>query len=178
MTVFQRIRSILFALLMLFSAAVIIVMPADAALILILLILAFGLAIKGIKDISFYFVMARHMVGGKIILYQGVIVLNFALLTLSFSDIPKIFIMMYLIGIHAFSGVIEVLRAMEARKTVEGPWKLKFSHGAINLALAAACLIFIGYLNISVLIYSAGLIYSAVIRIISSFRKTAFVLIK
>ena len=35
MTVFQRIRSILFALLMLFSAAVIIVMPADAALILI-----------------------------------------------------------------------------------------------------------------------------------------------
>ena len=178
MNVFQRIKSILLALLMIGAAVIFILAPAQPALILIIAILSLGLAVKSIKDIIFYFRMARHMVGGKLILFQSVLILDFALLTLSLYNIPTMFILIYLIGIHAFYGAVDILRALESRKTVEGPWKLKFSHGTVNISLAVVCLIFINSMRVAVIIYSVGLVYSAVIRIISAFRKTSFVVIQ
>ena len=175
---FQRVRKVLFGLCMIAVALILILFPSDEAYMLIVAILSLGLAIAGIKDIIFYFTMARHMIGGKMILIQGVIILDFALITGSLTYVPKIYILLYLIGIHAFSGVVEVLRAMESKKAVEGPWKLKFSHGVINFLLAVACLIFIRKSNTALLIYSLGLIYSAVVRIFSAFRRTSFILIE
>ena len=67
---------------------------------------------------------------------------------------------------------------MEARKTVDGPWKLKFSHGVINIALALSCLVFIRHSKTALIIYSIGLAYSAAIRILSAFRRTAFIVIE
>ncbi len=159
-------------------ALVLFVNPSELAYAIILLILAIGMAISGIKDIIFYFTMARHMVGGKMILVQGVIILDFAILTSSLSDVPTIYILLYLIGIHAFSGVVEVLRAMESKKSVEGPWKLKLSHGLVNFALAVACLVFIRHSETALIIYSLGLIYSAIVHILTAFRKTTFILIE
>lgn len=175
---FQRVRKVLFGLCMIAVALFLILYPSDEMYMVIVLILSLGLAIAGIKDVIFYFTMARHMIGGKMILIQGVIILDFALLTGSLTNVPKIYILLYLIGIHAFSGVVEVLRAMESKKSVEGPWKLKFSHGIINFLLAVACLIFIRRANTALLIYSLGLIYSAVVRIFSAFRRTSFILIE
>jgi uncharacterized membrane protein HdeD (DUF308 family) len=163
---------------MLLIAVVFILFPSDEAYMLVIWVLAAGLAIRGIKDIVFYFVMARHMVGGKMILFQGVVVLDFAILTGSLSDVPKIYILLYLIGVHAFSGAIETLRAMEARKKVAGPWKLKLGHGIINFLLALSCLIFIRQTHTALIIYSIGLIYSAAIRILSAFQRTSFAVIK
>ncbi len=163
---------------MIFVAVLFMAFPSDKTYIVALAIISFGLAIDGIRDIIFYFTMARHMVGGKIILFQGVIILDFALLTGSLTSIPKIYILLYLIGIHAFSGVVEILRSMESKKTVEGPWKLKFAHGLINFLIAFACLICISRSNTALLIYSLGLIGSAIVRIFSAFRKTAFIVIE
>ena len=112
------------------------------------------------------------------ILIQGVIIFDFAIITGSLADVPKIYILLYLIGIHAFSGVVEILRAMEARRTVDGPWKIKFSHGIVNLILATACLIFIRQSNTALIIYSLGLMYSAVVRLFDAFGKKAFVVIE
>ncbi|MCR5122817.1 MAG: hypothetical protein K6B74_10390 [Ruminococcus sp.] len=178
MTVFQRIQKIVFALLMLLSAAIVMEAPVDTALAMILLILAASNAADAVKDMIYYFTMARHMVGGKMILFKGVVMLDFALLTISLSNIPKSYILTYLVGVHAFSGAVEILRANESRKTVEGPWKMKFAHGLVNIALAALCLIFIKDLEVAVLIYSASLVYSAVLRIIIALRKTAFIVIE
>ena len=202
MTVFQRIKEILFALLMILIAYLFYMYETGAfadrvdafmadladiegetieppdALTIILIFLAFGLAIKAIREIIYYFSMARHMVGGKMILFQGVVVLDFALFTASLANIPKAYGLLYLVGIHAFSGVVEILRAMEARRTVEGPWKLKFVHGVIDFLLAALCLIFIRDIGVAVAVYCVGLVYSAIVRIIIALRKTAFVLIE
>lgn len=112
------------------------------------------------------------------ILIQGVIIFDFAIITGSLADVPKIYILLYLIGIHAFSGVVEILRAMEARRTVAGPWKMKFSHGVVNFILAIACLIFIRQSNTALIIYSLGLMYSAVVRLFDAFGKTAFVVVE
>lgn len=154
-----------------------ILFPSDEAYMIVVGILSLGLAIAGIKDIVYYFTMARHMVGGKMILIQGVIILDFAIVTGSLTDVPKIYILLYLIGVHAFSGVIEILRAMEARREVDGPWKMKFYHGVVNLTLATACLIFIRQSNTALIIYSIGLMYSAIVRLFDAFRKTTFVVI-
>ncbi len=178
MTAFQRIKKILFSFLMFSVALFFILFPSDKAYMIVVAILTFGLAVAGIKDIMFYFSMARHMVGGKMILIQGVIILDFAIITGSLANVPKIYILLYLIGVHAFSGVVEVLRAMEARRAVDGPWKMKFSHGIVNLILALACLIFIRQSNTALIIYSLGLMYSAVVRLFDAFGKTTFVVIK
>lgn len=178
MTVYQRIKKILFSLCMFAVALLFFLHPSDDAYKIVVFILSFGLAVAGIKDIIFYFTMARHMVGGKMILIKGVIIFDFAIITSSLADVPKIYILMYLIGIHAFSGVIEILRANEARKTVDGPWKIKFSHGIVNLILAIACLIFIRKSNTALIIYSLGLMYSAVVRLFDAFGKTAFQVIE
>jgi uncharacterized membrane protein HdeD (DUF308 family) len=178
MTIFQRIRRILIGLVMLGVAILFLIDPDDDAYEFVIGILTLGLAIKGIKDILFYFTMAKHMVGGKIILFQGVVVLDFAYLTGSLSDVPKIYILLYLIAIHAFSGAIEILRAMESRKAVEGPWKLKLGHGIVNFLLAISCLVFIKQTGTALIIYSIGLIYSAVMRIISAFQRTTFIVIE
>ena len=152
--------------------------PSDKAYMIVVAILSIGLAVAGIKDIIFYFTMARYMVGGKMILIQGVIIFDFAIITGSLANVPKIYIILYLIGIHAFSGVVEILRAREARKAVDGPWKMKFFHGTVNLILAIACLIFIRQSNTALIIYSMGLMYSAVVRLFDAFGKTAFVVIE
>ena len=178
MTLFQRIKKILFALLMIVVAVMLLALPDEDGLDVVLLILTLGFAIKGIKDIIFYFTMARHMVGGKMILFQGVVVLDFAMFTGSLTDVPRIYVMVYLIAIHAFSGAVEILRARESKRTVEGPWKVKMSHGAVDVILALICMVFIMDTATAVMIYSVGLIYSALIRIISAFRRTAFILIR
>ena len=178
MSGFQRVRDVLIGLVMLASGILFMLYPSEEVYTLIVAILALGLAIVGIKNIVFYFRMARHMIGGKMLLIRGVIVLEAAMLTGAIANVPKIYILLYLIVIHAFLGAVEILRAMEAKNSVGGPWKMKFAHGLVDLALAAACLIFIRYTNIAILIYSIGLIYSGVRRILNAFRRTSFILIQ
>ncbi|MBR3307520.1 MAG: hypothetical protein IKI75_09770 [Lachnospiraceae bacterium] len=178
MTILQRFRDVAIGLIMLLFSVIFILNPTDDLYVILITILALGLAIKGIKDIIFYFTMAKHMVGGKVILFQGVIILDFALITVSLSDVPKIYILMYLVGIHAFSGVVETLRALEAKRTVDGPWRLKLMHGIIDFTLALACLAYIKQTDVVLIIYGIGLAYSAIMRIIGAFRRTTFVLIE
>ena len=175
---FQRIKEAGIGLLMVMAAVMLMVNPGDYAYAVVVWILTLGLAITGIRNIVFYFTMAKHMVGGKTMLIQGVILLDFGLITASLTDVPRIYILLYLIGVHAFWGVILVLRALESKKAVEGPWKLKLSHGLVNFLLAIACVVFISRQDTAIIIFGAGLIYSAVMRIITAFRRTAFILIE
>ena len=177
MSKFQRVRNVIVGLVSILLGVILILFP-EYGFDVILLILSIGLFVLGIKEIIYYFSMAMHMVGGKRSLYKGVIVLEVALFTLSMYEIPNIFILLYLVAIHAFSGGVEVMRAMEAKKNGTSSYKLKLSHGIIDLLMALCCLVFIKYGNIAVYIYSAGLIYSAVIKIITAFKRTAVVYIQ
>ncbi len=177
MNIFQRIRNVCIGILTLLCAIILITEPTDAYTFVIG-VLALGLTFTGIKYLAYYFSMARHMVGGKMILFRGVIMLDFALLTGSLADVPKIYILLYLVAIHAFSGVVEVLRAMEAKRTVGGPWKMKFSQGVVDFLIALSCFVFIRNTNTTVIIFGIGLMYSSIMRIIGAFRRTTFILIE
>ena len=176
MTKWQRIKSVFIGILMIFIGVLMVFMGAEACS-LIMIILSLSLTISGLKMLIYYFTMARHMVGGDQILIRGMIIFDIGAIAEKLTNISQIYIMGYLLAIHAFSGFVEILRAVEAKRLDSPGWKLKFSTGIVNIILAVICIVFLRSTSIAVYFYSAGLIYSAIIRIISAFRKTAVVFI-
>ena len=173
----QRIKNILIGILTILGCLILIIMKDDG-LIIVASILSISLFVYGIKMLIYYFSMARHMVGGRIMLYLGIVVLDFGMFTMMLTNIPKIYIVLYLLVIYAFSGVIDILRSLEAKKYESPTWKLSLISGVINIVVAILCVAFIGSTRMIVYFYCAGLIYSAIIRIVTAFRKTAIVYIQ
>ena len=145
---------------------------------LIILTLGLTLLLSGLRSLIYFFTMARHMVGGRTVLYRSVIVLDIGLFTLSLTEIPLLFVVLYLASMYGFAGFVDIMRAREARKLKAGSWKLNFSHGLVNVIMAALCLIFLGTELVAAEIYALGLMYSGLIRIIQAFRRTAVVYIQ
>ena len=176
MTVLQRVQNV-FAGIVMILAAVAIVLLGGRGYILIADILSLSLTLNGASTILYYAVMARHMVDGRYILYKGVILLDLGIFTLSLQHYPAFVVVLYLIGALGFTGIVAILRARESRE-YGGSWKLKTAEGALNLGaavLALAAAAFFGSLFPMGIVYALGLVSSAVLRIISAFRKTAIV---
>lgn len=178
MSKFRRVRSVLFGAFLLLCAFVFVLIPEDSYYI-VAAILCISLLVYGFRMLLFYFRMARHMVGGKAILYQAVIILDAGLFTSSVITMSSFIILFYLMAIFVFSGAIDILRSMEMRR-VGGSWRFKFISGIVNVLFALTMLIvgvFIGDLHILIYGYCISLAYTAVIRIVTAFRKTAVVYI-
>ena len=173
----QKFRSILIGILTILGSVILIAFP-DQGFIITAAILSVSLFIYGIRKLIEYCTMARHMVGGRIILYLSIILLDFGMFTMTLTKIPKIYIVLYLLAIYAFSGVIDILRSLEAKKYQNPSWRLNLISGIINIVVAILCVVFIGSTRAIVYLYCAGLIYSAIVRIITAFRKTAIVYIQ
>ena len=172
MTAFRRIKEIIHGIISLGCAAEMLAYPSDGYTLVIYL-LGISLTLYGLGTLIYYFQMARFMVGGRTMLYIGIIAFDFGVFTNTLTDVPHYYILLYLILIHAFSGLVEILRVMEARRYGAKSWRLKLAHGIINLVMAFSCIVFIKQLKAAVFIYSLGLIYSAVMRIISACRRTS-----
>ena len=176
MSMLQRISNFISGLLSFLSGFVIILVP-EFGFSFAMLILGFSLLISGLRTVIYFFRMARHMVGGRSMLYYGVITMDFGVFTLALTDMPKLYLAIYLVGVYAFSGVIDIMRSLEAR-SYEGSWRMNLLHGSANVALAILCLAFVRSADVLAYIYGAGLIYSAIIRFIKTFRRTAVVYIQ
>lgn len=177
MSVLQRILSIVLAIL-LAAAGAILIMVDFYGIYIVAVMLCAVLIIVGIRSIIYYFSMARHKVGGRTLLYTSVIIFDMGIFMLYLADAPTVYIVLYLFGTHAFSGLVNILRALEAKKYNAAHWRLKLTYGIVNIAVGIACVIFIKYIEISVFIFALGLFYSAVIRVINAFRKTSVVYIQ
>jgi uncharacterized membrane protein HdeD (DUF308 family) len=177
MSKIQRINRFLMGLVVLVAGIAMIAYPNDSY-VFVILFLSLGLLITGIGRLTYYFTMTRYMVGGKESLYRGIIFLDFALFTMSLSDVPKVYVLMYLALVHAFSGLVDILRAVEAKRYSSKNWRLKLFHGILNVVVAASCFIFINNPNTAGLVYGLGLVYSGLLRIASAFRRTTFIYIR
>ena len=177
MNVGQRIKNVLIGVFIIIGGIILMAFP-DNGLIIVASILCLSLFIYGIRSLVYYFSMARHMVGGRIILYLGIIILDLGMFALMLTNIPRFYIVLYLLVIYAFSGVIDVLRSLEAKKYQAPSWKFFLASGLVNIVVAVLCIVFIKRGDMIVYFYGAGLIYSAVVRIISALRKTAIVYIQ
>ncbi len=177
MSKLQRIENIAAGVFLILISALMIRLP-DEGFYIAALILCLTLLTNGVRAMVYYFTMARHMVGGRSVLIKGIIMLDLSAFTMAMSDIPRIYLVLYLLAYHAFVGAIDVLRALEAKRFEAPAWKISMGYGLVNIGIAVACVFFIHSVKGIVYVYSAGLIYSAINRIISSFRRTAVVYIQ
>ena len=180
MTNLQKAGRVLSGLLVILLGILIILIPATGFGIAVLLI-GCGFEILGLRLLIYYVTMGRHMVGGKIILFFGMIAFDAGILTLSFRNVPHMYLIVYLLSTYAFSGLVDVLRAREAKQLEASSWRYDMIRGTINILLALAALVY-GFIfkheMILAYIYSAGLIYTGLSRIQSIFRKTSIVYIQ
>ena len=177
MTKLQRARELLGGLLMLAAGVLVICRPATG-IRLIMLIIIVTMILKGLGSLSFYITMARHMVGGKLQLYKGIILLDIGMFFMTLDDVPIIYLMLYLLVANLISGVIEILGAREARQLEAGSWKMKMAIGAADVLFGLASIFCLGRPNLLVYIYATGLVYSAVLRIVSALRRSAIIYIQ
>ena len=180
MTLTQRIRRILGAVI-LAVCSVAIILLGDHGILLAALVISLSLILYAVRTLVYYFFMARHMVDGKLILFKGVILLDLGFITLSMSDNASRFLILYLLGAYAFAGGISILRALEARRFGAVSWRLQLTEGILNIVMAVTALIFglfLGSLRTVCWVYASGLIYSAILKTIGAFRKTAIVYIQ
>ncbi|MCR5773797.1 MAG: hypothetical protein K6G42_01810 [Lachnospiraceae bacterium] len=177
MTLLQRIKSIIIGAIMI-ATAIMINVNLEQGYIILLFILAAGLIVAGIGSLYYYLSMGRFIVGGRMFLYRGLILIDIGSFALTLSDVPRIYVLLYLMFIHTFSGIVEILRALESRQYGARSWKLKMSHGIVNLLVVVACFIFRKYPETLVIVYSLGIAYSGVMNIISALRKRSFIYIQ
>ena len=177
MTKYQRVENVIIGLIMLISGAVMLFFPEDG-FYCIAMILAGSLILKGVQSLIYYFTMARFMVGGKAVLFSGVVILDFGIFTMSMVDEPKIYILVYLIIFHGFSAVVNLLKGLREKKTHTGAWKVDLSQGSGNLLIILACFLFRHSDSVLVALYCGGLFYSAALRILCAVRKNDIVYIQ
>lgn len=176
MTSIQRIQKFLSGLGMLLGSIILTLDPENGYHIIAFL-LSISLMVSGIRFLFYYFTMARNMVGGKSILYRALILMDLGLFTWTTINIPKIYLICHLLISHGFSGLVDMLKAVEDKKLQSSSWRLSFIYGLGNLLTAVAA--FTCLLNHStalvVDIYCIGLAYSAIMQMVSAFRKTAII---
>lgn len=177
MSIGRRIGKIISGLLIIAGAFILMKVP-EVGHIIIALILAVSLLVLGISSLIYYFTMARHMVGGRDTLYTGLIEVDLALFTLSVTDIPKVFVMVYLVVVFGVTGVLHILRGLEAKKKQASGWCWRVIDGAIYLSVAVLCQIFLQNTVAMVTIFAFGLIYLGAERIVSSFYRSKIVYVQ
>lgn len=180
MRYFKRISNIFIGAILMIFALSLIFFPKNSMNI-IASVLNIAVYIYGFRLLWYYSRMARHMVGGKAILYMAIIVLDAGLFMTSSIVIGDYVVAAYLLILFAFSGFINILRAIEAKNNGSPRWKFKFITGVLNVLFAISLLVFglilhdSDYLAVG---FGISLVYSAAIRIVTAFRKTAIVYIQ
>lgn len=169
----QRVRSFLEGVMILLCALVLILTHDNVGYYIIVLIVCVTLLLSGFHYLIYYFTMARHMVGGKSILVRGILALDLGLFAMAIEDFPPIYILLYLLVGYLFSGAVDVMHSLEAKRMGSPSWKLNIAFGIANILIAVLCLFCLRYPDILVYIYAGGLVYTACLRFVSSFRKTA-----
>ncbi len=173
----QKIKSFIGGLFLILISIFLIVFP-EGGLGFVAFVLSLTMIVTGLRYLTYYLSMARHMVGGKSILFYSVILLDFGLFTMALSDIPRIYLALYLMFINVFSAVLEIVRGIDAMRKKSPSWKFSMSQGIINLVLAFFCVVFIRSETVLVYIFCFGMLYNGIVKVISAFRRTAIVYIQ
>lgn len=179
MSKFQRVKSFFRGTATLLLALILFLFAEDGC-VFISAILSLSLLAYGVRLIWYYFTMARHMVGGKSTLYQAVILLDLGLFTATVGSLDNFIVLIYLLMIYVFSGFVDIMRALEAKRVGAVSWKLRLIGGIAGVVFSVL-LVVIGIIaGNGILVYGYGisLLYSGVLRIIAAFRKTAIVYIQ
>ena len=167
----KRVRLFLGGLLTILYAAILFT-AGEAGYRVVVALISLSLLVRGANYLIYYLRMARHMVGGKSILFNGIIALDLGLFASTLTNVPPVYIMLYLMATHLYSGAVDVMHALEAKR-LGSHWRLSFSYGAANILLAGLCAFSLNAPERLAMIYAGGLFYTGCLRIASAFRRSA-----
>jgi len=175
MTNWEKVKTVFSSVLVIACSILMMLLPEEGHYFVIA-ILCVVLLLRGLRDLVYYFSMGRYQVGGKIILYKGIIIFDLGLFTFGLSDLPQQYVMLYLLAYYIFTGGINILRAREA-KSLGAPWKFKMLSGIFCLGISALCILNFGSNEVMLYILCSGFIYSAILRCFVVLRRNAIVYI-
>ena len=171
MTLARRFFNILLGLLTIVCALLIFFAP-EIGIYIALAVFSVVFLVYSIRMIVYYIRLARHMVGGQIVVFLGIFAFCCALYALNINNAPRKTITVILVIILIFTGIVDLLRAREAKNGGAGSWKFSMASAVIGIILAVTCLIFSsGNPDVTGIIFGITLCYSGVSRIIASLRK-------
>ena len=173
----RKIGNLLVGIYLLLAGGVMLLVPEQGTEIAMAL-LSLALIIIGIRGLILYFTMAKHMVGGKYILYLNFVLLDFGLVSGSMVSQSKIYIMVYLIIAHAFVGVVGLLRSFEERRFGVGTWKIKFIYALLNISIVLACLFYFRSVDTLVRICGLGILLNGLTEILKIARREEVVYVQ
>ena len=187
----RRFVTILTAILIIQGALVLMLVP-DIAVELIAMGVGIMLTYYGVRFLLYYLTHARHMVGGKWFLLIGMLLFDAGVFATAIyvegeDNLPTIstiydeaagIALLYIIGAHVVMTGLRFVRAAGNKKDSNPGWKIDFAQGIGHALQVILCLVFINYVEVPVFIYCIGSIYSAILMIISAFRKTAIVYVQ
>ena len=171
----QRFNSFLGGVVSLIFGIILFAFPDDG-LKMIASVICLSLIIMGLNKLIFYVSMARHMVGGRNSLIIGLILTDLGIYAFMMQDFPPAYIIFYLLIIYGFSGIVDIMGALDAMRSESKSWRIKLITGLVNLAMAVTAVVFgflKGDLTTVTYIYAAGICYSGVMKMFNAFRRTA-----
>lgn len=180
MTKGAKVWNVILGLVMLAMGIVLLIYPKQG-IVAVAVITSLSFTVKGLNTMLYYFTMARNMVGGRRTLFRGMLYIDLGILTSAMVTGAEAYIAMYLAGIHAFAGVVDLLRSREAKKAGARDWYWTAINGAVNLIIAICVIVggvVLDSIEMVVYIYAAGVISYGIQRIAAAFRKTAIVYIQ
>ena len=161
--------------------AVLIFLDPDDGLVLVIYIIGIDMILRALGNLTYYFTMARSMVGGRFALYRGIIYLDFGVFTVLTVDALTFYLIIYIAILSFITGAIAVMRAIESKRAGSPQWRSLIAYGSANLILVVIVLIGGLVLNhpfLAIDVYACTLIYSSILRIRSSFKESAIIYIK
>lgn len=143
--------------------------PHDIAIFIVALLNGAVVTFKGLNKIIYYFTSARYMIGGRKIAINGIIQLDFGLLSFfALLKTPK-FAVIYLLILVAIIALIDVLRAFDIKRSKGKNWRLKIIKGSILIIAVTFGFIFINTLSVSLIFFGVIFILEGISRILLSF---------
>ena len=122
-------------------------------------ILVAVLVLMGLRNLLYYVLMARHMVGGKMILFIGMLFMDFGIFSYSLVERPKLFLISYLIVSHFFWGSLNIIKAV-VEKEITPTWRRDCMQGILHMLIMAAAIRYASSVRRLVILFCAGIIYS------------------
>lgn len=176
MNIFKRIRTVLSSLFSICMYIYLMLYP-DVGIHYVINLLALGLLFYGIQQLRYYRTMARFKVGGNITLYIGIICIELSVVTFRINDVHTFMIMLYLLLYYIFIGAIHIYSALEARKISAPFWRTRLFNGIVHLIISVLCLLNFYSSRMMMYILCCGLIYSAIMRLVTACKHTAIIYI-
>lgn len=173
----RRVFNIIAAIFMIQSALILMLVP-DIAFRLISMFVGLILVYYGARYLIYYLTHAQHMIGGKWLFLVGLIMFDMGVFATTLYNQAQAILIVYVVAAHLVAAGLNIVRAVGNKRDNNPGWKIDLAQGIGNIAQVVLCLVFINYVEIPVFIYCAGVIYSAVLLIIQSCKKTAIVYVQ